>query len=526
MAGAPPHPPLQVCPPAVFAASILGHPSRLATLFGALVQAFEFDKGAAALLAQAPPEAGTAYQPGKLLPSPAAPAAPQLQAQPQQPLIQPAAAGPEEAGSGAGAGEATSGAEAAGGRAAAAAAAALRQGGAAAVLLPRMPVGLAIIQTLGAYQAVAGVCRALAAAAAAAATAEGEGTAGPGGTALRRLMDQGLRRLQELGAEGQPGAQARCRAAEAAAPAGEAAPAQPWQLQAAAVAAVLAEMAFGASPAWQEAGGGGVGCLQQGSGPSQELQSLVQSLVEGLVGGPLWGLPTWQQAGTPGAAVPAVAAASSALEPSGGSGSGRLTAQQLGVNVMAVRVAVETVGTCARALGPVFARNGRLLRAALLPILERLGGRVCGCTCYAQPHLPCVCSRQSMQAATCPGSGVLFSAAPCPSTRRLPTPRVHKSRRPWQPSLFPRGPGPAGDPAPLVASAAGAAVGSICQHCGYGSLNRLVGENADYVVDGVCAQLRQASGRASGPLQLCPQTIWASGGLCRRLVYKPITSLW
>lgn len=44
-----------------------------------------------------------------------------------------------------------------------------------------------------------------------------------------------------------------------------------------------------------------------------------------------------------------------------------------------------------------------------------------------------------------------------------------------------------------MASAAAASIGSICQHCGYGTLSRLVGENADYVVDGVCAQLRQAS---------------------------------
>lgn len=82
-----------------------------------------------------------------------------------------------------------------------------------------------------------------------------------------------------------------------------------------------------------------------------ELESLVLALVEALVEGPLWGLPTWH----------------------GASGGQRLLAQELGTNVVAVRVAVEAVGTCARALGPSFASNGRLLRAALLPVLERLG---------------------------------------------------------------------------------------------------------------------------------------------------------
>ncbi|KAK9808680.1 hypothetical protein WJX72_001826 [[Myrmecia] bisecta] len=47
-----------------------------------------------------------------------------------------------------------------------------------------------------------------------------------------------------------------------------------------------------------------------------------------------------------------------------------------------------------------------------------------------------------------------------------------------------------GDPSPFVAAAAATAVGSICMHCGYASLQGLVAANADYIVDGVCRQLR------------------------------------
>jgi hypothetical protein len=47
------------------------------------------------------------------------------------------------------------------------------------------------------------------------------------------------------------------------------------------------------------------------------------------------------------------------------------------------------------------------------------------------------------------------------------------------------------DPCPLVAAAAGTALASICRHCGYPlGLGQLVGQNADYVVDGVCKRLR------------------------------------
>lgn len=42
-----------------------------------------------------------------------------------------------------------------------------------------------------------------------------------------------------------------------------------------------------------------------------------------------------------------------------------------------------------------------------------------------------------------------------------------------------------------MAAAADAAIASLCAACGYsGGLGQLISENADYVVDGVCARLR------------------------------------
>ena len=95
---------------------------------------------------------------------------------------------------------------------------------------------------------------------------------------------------------------------------------------------------------------------------------MVLSLVDTLLGEALWGLPTWQGAASGAAAPPADPSMARQQQQQ------QLTAQQLGVNVLATRVVIEAVGTVARALGPAFARSGRALRATLLPLLERLGG--------------------------------------------------------------------------------------------------------------------------------------------------------
>ncbi len=46
------------------------------------------------------------------------------------------------------------------------------------------------------------------------------------------------------------------------------------------------------------------------------------------------------------------------------------------------------------------------------------------------------------------------------------------------------------DPTPAVAAAAETALGAVCAACGHRGLHELVAANADYVVDGVCRQLR------------------------------------
>lgn len=59
-----------------------------------------------------------------------------------------------------------------------------------------------------------------------------------------------------------------------------------------------------------------------------------------------------------------------------------------------------------------------------------------------------------------------------------------------------------GDASPLVASGAAAAAGSLCASCGYASLQALIGANTDYMMDGLCKQLRQVGG---GPLTCRPR---------------------
>lgn len=56
-----------------------------------------------------------------------------------------------------------------------------------------------------------------------------------------------------------------------------------------------------------------------------------------------------------------------------------------------------------------------------------------------------------------------------------------------------------GDPCPSVASSAAAALGVLCLHCGYPSRRALLAENADYLVDGLCRQLRSLDSHPRSP---------------------------
>ncbi|GMH32931.1 hypothetical protein BSKO_00765 [Bryopsis sp. KO-2023] len=132
---------------------------------------------------------------------------------------------------------------------------------------------------------------------------------------------------------------------------------------------------------------------------SETIQTLVMGVLDAYTSLPLWSAKTYNDehvAGDP------------------------LSTEALGQNAMLVRTLLDSVGTFARVVGKSFAEGGQILRLALMPMLERLG-----------------------------------------------------------------------DPCPLVQAAAETAVDSVCWHCGYGSLEQLVSANGDYIVDGLCSQLRQ-----------------------------------
>lgn len=365
----PPQP--QVCPPAWFAANVVHHPVRLQQLAAAFSEALAFDASIAGMLLYAGvPPAGAATSYGT------APAARQAAA---------AAAGP--AGS----------AGATGGEAEQQAQTRLQQlaaqggSGGSVVLLPRMPLGLVLVTTAAAYEAVASALRAAAALAAAA-----DAVPNSSGTALRRLVDAFVTRLQQLlevyaassrDSDGSGRLQRRRRqkpeAQQGAADGStlselEAGGQQPWQLQAATVAVVLAELLLGASPAWQPSwephgrAAGSDGCPGPvASSCSRELEAVAAVVVQELVQEAVWALPT----SAPQAALPGGAADGTAppLQATVGPQEQRLTAQQLGCNALLLRAAIECCGAAARALGSRFAQNGRLLRAALLPLLDKLG---------------------------------------------------------------------------------------------------------------------------------------------------------
>lgn len=437
----------QVCQPGWFAANVLHHPLRLQQLLDAFLDAFAFDASCAGMLlyAAAPPAgAATSYAPGG---QPASEDAVPAGRQGSDADVQ--SSSMQQQGQQQGQQLAESN---------------------AVVLLPRMPLGLSLVTTAKTYEAVAAAVRATATLAAAA-----DATPGGSGTALRTLVDGCLSRLQQLlsTAEGSSGRQDRKRSGQQppAPPAVNlAGPGQaPWQLQAAAVAVVLAELLLGASPAWQPSWSARTAADPATMAAAAELEQLAGALVQELVSDAVWSLPTSVPAAGPH--VPGGAGSGSMLEAPGQQG---LSAQLLGCNALLQRAALECCGTATRALGPRFAQNGRLLRATLLPLLEKLGewSQSFGGLLLWSPllHTQLVRLRDGCCGCCnlCPRDQSQTSFAPLPC---------------------------AADATPLVSAAAQAAVGGLCWWCGYGgSLRHLVAANADYVVDGMCAQLRQVRG--------------------------------
>lgn len=336
----------QVCQPGWFAANVLHHPLHLQQLLDAFLETFAFDASCAGMLlyAAAPPAgAATSHAPGG---QPTSGDAVPAGRQDSNADVQSSSMQPQGQQQGQQLAESN-----------------------AVVLLPRMPLGLSLVTTAKTYEAVAAAVRATATLAAAA-----DATPGGSGTALRTLVDGCLSRLQQLlsTAEGSSGRRDRKRGGQqpAAPPAVDlAGPGQaPWQLQAAAVAVVLAELLLGASPAWQPSWSARTAADPATMAAAAELEQLAAAVVQELVSDAIWSLPTSVPAAGPD--VPGGAGSGSLLEAPGQQG---LSAQLLGCNALLQRAALECCGTATRALGPRFAQNGRLLRATLLPLLEKLG---------------------------------------------------------------------------------------------------------------------------------------------------------
>ena len=66
--------------------------------------------------------------------------------------------------------------------------------------------------------------------------------------------------------------------------------------------------------------------------------------------------------------------------------------QEVGQNALLARTLLEAVGAAARAAGPRFASSGRLLRPALLPLLERMADPCASVAAAARAALGSVCS--------------------------------------------------------------------------------------------------------------------------------------
>lgn len=316
-----------------------------------------------------------------------------------------------------------------------------------AVLLPRMPLGLQFVTTVQTYTAVATVVRSLAAVAVAADARAGQGSRGGSSTCayLQTLVQACLQNLQSQVVRGNPEAadvssgvkkksgMKQRKAPQPITPAAQGSDLQPWQLSAAQVIALLAEVLFGACPAGTagmqiKTSNGTAQTDATADNVSKELETAVAAALPEVVDELIWSLPTsFQQSTGYGAAPQGVGTSIAPMLPPTGA-----AARQRGWNALLQRAALDCIGTAARALGQRFTANGRTLRVILLPTLEKLG-----------------------------------------------------------------------EPCALVSAAAQAAVTSFCVYCGYGGsgggLRQLVADNADYIVDGMCLQLRQPHAHPRAP---------------------------
>lgn len=226
----------------------------------------------------------------------------------------------------------------------------------------------------------------------------------------------------------------------------------PWQLAAAQLVLVVQEILFGSSSSSTSssrsvcahdtrADAGGTTCetAEVEVLGDEQMEQVVASIIHTFVDDRIWNLPVALSSQThrdrhlalPHSTATA-APATSALVVDSNSTAGRAC------NAVLQRTMLHCIGTCARAVGPRCARNGRILRAILIPLFEKVA-----------------------------------------------------------------------DPCPLVSVPALTALHCIVYYCGYSNtehgnnleqgMRRLVTENSDYIIDGLCLQLRRPDKHPRAP---------------------------
>ncbi|DBA77508.1 hypothetical protein WJX77_009976 [Trebouxia sp. C0004] len=321
------------------------------------------------------------------------------------------------------------------------------------VLLPRMQMGMSHIASAACYTAVANVARTLAKSAVAA-----DHAITLGGAVLHGIVQDLLQVFEAQMPRQNTQSQATSR--RDTAPGTEARPSIAWQGRAAAAVVALTEVLYGASPAWQPAQAqisgnptspdssrrqrnSGRACSTSAAGD----EAIGDAGQQGSRNGEDAGRHGSESASDVGASV------------HGGGALEQLVVQVLGdfssADVWQMRTHVEPDALPGQnALTPqALGENAVLIRA----LLEAVGtfARVLG------PRFA--------------SNGLILRKVLLLLLERL------------------------ADPCPSVAASAGAALGSLCLHCGYPSRQALLTHNADYLVDGLCRQLRSLQSYPRAP---------------------------
>ncbi|KAL0049229.1 hypothetical protein WJX82_009193 [Trebouxia sp. C0006] len=323
------------------------------------------------------------------------------------------------------------------------------------VLLPRMQMGMTHIATAACYTAVASVARTLAKSAVA---ADQTNAISAGGAVLHGIV-QDL--LQVFEAQTPPqNTQSPASSRPHTALSAQARPSIAWQGRAAAAVVALTEVLYGASPAWQPAQAHISGCPASPDDSRRQhnggrTRSTTASGDEAVGNARQEGIRNGEEAGHHG---------NESASDVGASVHGDGTLEQLVVQVLGdfssadvwqLPTHVEPDALPVRtALTPqALGENAVLIRA----LLEAVGT-------FARLLGPRFAS-----------NGLILRKVLLLLLERL------------------------ADPCPSVAASAGAALGSLCLHCNYPSRQALLTHNANYLVDGLCRQLRSLQSHPRAP---------------------------